>query len=84
MMIRFISSFIFLNPIICFRIMYSVQHRLHTSNSMSEVEIEEIKLPKQTEYIGDEMSEWDGYMVLEIKCFVLKCTELYLVIIGWI
>ena len=67
MMIRFFTSFIFLNPIICFRIMYSVHHRLHTSNSMSEVEIEEIKLPKQTEYIGDEMSEWDGYMVLEIK-----------------
>lgn len=35
---------------------------------MSDIEedIEKIIVPKQTAYIGDEKSEWDGYMVLKI------------------
>ena len=70
---RLITSFILLHPIICLRIMYGTHHRLHRTTfksaiSMSDIEedIEKIIVPKQTAYIGDEKSEWDGYMVLKI------------------
>ena len=72
MRMRFIISFVLLHPIICLRIIYSTHHRVQRSIfkaaiSTSDIDdIEKIVAPKQTEYIGDEKSEWDGYMVLKI------------------
>ena len=37
-------------------------HKQLMSDSDVE-EMEKVILPKHTEYIGDERSEWDGYMV---------------------